>query len=497
MRLTHLPEPELEFAEGGRHEDVRFGLWRHGPLDAVPGVLREIRVGLIGTPESVAAFQTWFRSCEGGVAAKRSTLPNLFLPFPALAVGGPLASRFVLEEDLTRKINPAALHTALKEPTQRRAAQGVSAQFLEEARYLVESKQPNVIVCAPPREVFDVLDGNASKRAPEQILDEANNTSPAETADAEPGEEDAPSSDIDFHDYLKAQCMQVGVPLQLVRPGTYGAEGSAREESSERRQTQDPATCAWNLHVALYYKAGGTPWRIADVAEYATCFVGIAFYRSADETELTTSMAQVFNTRGDGVVVRGAAARIEKSDRSPHLSRTDANSLVRAALRAYLLEHHTRPARIVVHKSSWFDEDEIAGSHAAATEEKIHSIDLLSFPSRMATRLFRRGYYPPLRGTLLHLDARNLRLYLKGSVPFYRTWPGMYVPRSTAIRLDQVQEDPVTLAKEILALSKLNWNNTQFDGAMPITVLAARKVGSILKHVPANAVVQGRYGFYM
>ena len=33
-------------------------------------------------------------------------------------------------------------------------------------------------------------------------------------------------------------------------------------------------------------------------------------------------------------------------------------------------------------------------------------------------------------------------------------------------------------------LSKLNWNNTQFDGGETITVTAARQVGDILKGVP-------------
>ena len=52
-------------------------------------------------------------------------------------------------------------------------------------------------------------------------------------------------------------------------------------------------------------------------------------------------------------------------------------------------------------------------------------------------------------------------------------------------------------SREILSLTKMNWNNTQFDGAEPITLRAARQVGSILKYVANDEPVHSRYSFYM
>ena len=44
----------------------------------------------------------------------------------------------------------------------------------------------------------------------------------------------------------------------------------------------------------------------------------------------------------------------------------------------------------------------------------------------------------------------------------------------------------------------MNWNNTQFDGLEPITVRAARQVGSILKYIDDPKLpYQSRYSFYM
>ncbi len=53
------------------------------------------------------------------------------------------------------------------------------------------------------------------------------------------------------------------------------------------------------------------------------------------------------------------------------------------------------------------------------------------------------------------------------------------------------------LAREMLSLSKLNWNNTQFDGGEPITVRAARRVGDILKCVAEGGKVQPTFRFFI
>jgi hypothetical protein len=48
----------------------------------------------------------------------------------------------------------------------------------------------------------------------------------------------------------------------------------------------------------------------------------------------------------------------------------------------------------------------------------------------------------------------------------------------------------------LLELSKLNFNNTQFDSGDPITVRAARRVGDILKHVPAGKKIESRFRYF-
>jgi hypothetical protein len=64
-------------------------------------------------------------------------------------------------------------------------------------------------------------------------------------------------------------------------------------------------------------------------------------------------------------------------------------------------------------------------------------------------------------------------------------------------RCDSVGKTPKFLAQEILALTKMNWNNTQFDGGDPITMHASEQVGAILKYINKDDPVETSYKFYM
>ena len=53
------------------------------------------------------------------------------------------------------------------------------------------------------------------------------------------------------------------------------------------------------------------------------------------------------------------------------------------------------------------------------------------------------------------------------------------------------------MATELLALSKMNWNATQLDGRVPITLRTADSIGRILKHLGPNERPAPRYAYYM
>jgi hypothetical protein len=104
--------------------------------------------------------------------------------------------------------------------------------------------------------------------------------------------------------------------------------------------------------------------------------------------------------------------------------------------------------------------------------------------------------YPPLRDTLLTLDEQEMVLYTRGSVPFFETYPGKYIPRPLRIHADSTEQTPQYLAREILALTKMNWNNTQFDGAEPVTLRASRQCSSVLRYCSEARHIEPRYSYY-
>jgi hypothetical protein len=194
---------------------------------------------------------------------------------------------------------------------------------------------------------------------------------------------------------------------------------------------------------------------------------GISFARRPEGDAFHSCLTQVFNDRGEGTILKGGLARKSPEDFEYHLSAESAEQLLSDAIASFAIANSQRkPERIVIHKSSGFDEAELKGFNAAAERHGVRFRDYLALRSSVL-RLFRVGSYPPLRGTHIVLDEHNSLLYTRGSIPFYRKYPGPYVPRSLHIRYFQNDSDQAALAQEILALTKLNWNKTQFDSFSP------------------------------
>lgn len=480
MTLDFLDEPELEFGGSGRHIDIRFGIMDYGPADVEAArAPKHIKVGLIGTPANLEGLQLWVEACRLEIPAKKSRQPNLFPRFPGFNQDEAFRSTLVLDSAFNREISQRDVERLTRASDHNAIVTAAVERYVAEMQFLKEKGAPDVFLCAVPPEIEALMD--PALRPEGRRLDGVD-------------------GQLNFHDLLKARAMALGVPTQLVLPGTYdpGQRRKQKKKPERIRALQDPATSAWNFHTALYYKARGLPWRLVrDRTEFQTCFVGVSFYYAVDRANILTSMAQIFDERGDGLVVRGAPVKLSKDDRTPHLEEADAQALLAQALVHYRREHGTAPARVVLHKTSRFSADEREGFIAAVEEERIDRVDFVSISDHGAPRLFRTGAYPPLRGSWVALSGRENLLYTRGSVDFFQTYPGLYVPRPLHFNCDETMSTSRALAREILALTKMNWNKTQFDQSEPITVHAARKVGRILKHVSADGHIESRYSFYM
>jgi hypothetical protein len=480
VKLALVKEPDLEFADGGRHLDPRFGVLRYGPLDSGgTNDPRQIGVGVIGTRETIETLQDWLERCRNPIAGKETRLRNLFPDFPGFASDTMFQAELAFDDALSRPVNIRDLRACVR-GTADTTRRGICNLVINELSVLAEHQRPEVVIVALPQEIVERVEPAAADETPEERG------------------RDRPRP-IDFHDLLKARGMRYRVPLQMVNPETYDATVKRRQKRrpEHARQLQDETTRAWNLHVALYYKSGGYPWRLPRMdSDLAVCYLGISFFRTLDGDSLWTSVAQVFNQRGVGMVIRGGPAYQSKLDLQPHLSGADSERLVQTAMERYRAEHGHLPARLVAHKSSIYTSDEIAGFRAGIQNLGIGSADLLSL-RRANTRLYRPGSYPPQRGTLWTLERERHILYTRGSVPFYETYPGLYVPRPIEFRVHDPEETPGVLASELLALTKMNWNTTEFAQRDPITLRAADQVSNILRYLNEDDPIESSYASYM
>ena len=71
MKAEFFYEPELEFGNG-KHIDIKFGLMNYGPFDFDNSLApKKIKLGIVGTPETIEGVAGWLEKCRAGVPANR------------------------------------------------------------------------------------------------------------------------------------------------------------------------------------------------------------------------------------------------------------------------------------------------------------------------------------------------------------------------------------------------------------------------------------------
>ncbi|PZD79417.1 hypothetical protein [Mesonia sp. K7] len=467
MEISLLEEPILQF-QNGEHICPRTGIYKYGVADFENVRPDKIVLGFVGNSDSIGSLISWIKTCKSHIEPKKSKQPNLFMNFPGFNDKVAFKSEISYDETYVRKINNSIFEKAKKssEDIDDLIIKAVNL-FLTEIKFLSKNKNPDVILCVLDEKFTNMIYGTKTVKVDED-------------------DEDNLSIEINFRRLLKAKAMEYNIPIQIVRDRIV----------KPSKEMQDEATIAWNFFTALYYKASGTPWALKKDATNNTCFAGISFYKSRDKSTTQTSVTQIFNEQGNGVILRGTPVKESKKDKQPHLSEQQAFDLLYNSLKEYYEAVKIYPQRLVIHKSSNYSEEEIEGFEKVAEEMNINSLDLVTImPTNF--RLYREGNYPPLRGTMLSLDKQRHFLYTRGFVDFYGTYPGRYIPSPIEIRLFSYDESPEQICNEILALTKMNWNNTQFDRKFPITIDCSRNVGEILKYLGEDQKPQIKFSFYM
>jgi len=447
MKADYLNEPFLFFGEG-KSRCPREGIAGLKVYDTVQAARKDqLLIGIVGIEEDVENLKEWLKRFESFIpASPKGKQPGLFKSFPGVNQDQGFCAKFIYDTNVERILSPNEITKVLDADYHEDQVLNAVDLVSEHVKFLSDIKNCDVIICIVPK----AFEG--------KIVNENKDDQPVEES-AE--DEESVELELNFRRALKARTMQYNTPIQLIREYVL----------HDDNKSQDAATKAWNLCTALYYKGLQTiPWKLeVDENRPNVCFVGIGFYRSRDRETIQTSLAQIFNENGKGVILRGTPVIEDKEDRKPHLTFEQSYFLLKDALSKYRFATGTMPARLVLHKTSKYYEDEVEGFEKAMNEMGITEFDIVTV-METDLRFFRNNLYPPVRGSLFTLTEDRYVLYTRGSVHQYQTYPGMYIPAPLEIRIVKRASSAKTVCREILGLTKMNWNNTQFDNKYPITI---------------------------
>lgn len=204
MKVGFIHEPELEFGTG-RHIDVRFGLMNYGPLDIGDSTApKEIRVGVVGTTETVEGLVRWLEACKGEIPAKVSNQPNLFPRFPGFRTDNNWHASLDLDPKLQETIPQKEFEKLAITGGADELVTTASSWFIDRFKYLDETYKVDVLICAAPMQLVPRIGDDSGPTAVEGTAKSASD-----------------EHTLDFHHHLKAKAMSISKPIQIVLPMTY------------------------------------------------------------------------------------------------------------------------------------------------------------------------------------------------------------------------------------------------------------------------------------
>jgi hypothetical protein len=316
-----------------------------------------------------------------------------------------------------------------------------------------------------------------------------------------PGFVGGPEDDFDLHDHIKATTAARRLPVQLVR---------------EDKALAYPhrASVMWRIGIALYTKAGGVPWKLADT-DPETAYIGISYAvrpTFSNRPRFVTCCSQVFDAEGAGLeFVAYDAHEVQVQRDNPFLSRAEMFRVMTRSMDLYRRRHAGRsPRRVMVHKTTEFKFDEIDGCMEAL--HLCEAVDLVQIVEDVGWRAVqiqaapgnKKGQptaFPVYRGSLIGIGPTEALLWTHGSVDGIGQREFFQGARSTPRPLRLVRhaghgpwDDS---ASAILALSKMDWNNDALYDPLPVTLEYAKVLAQVVKRMDVLGSAPYQFRFFM
>src|SRR5579872_846164 len=340
IKIKCLPEPELQFSNGRRDLDPRRALATNGPADHRG--MRTIRVGLVGLADEVNAARAWI-AASAAFRPARERNARRFRDWPGCEKA--LGAKFEIDPQFVRVIDKSQHDRLFREHMRATEFDALVELFEGPISSMFGDVRPDCIVVCIPDALGDLRVQNPElsvrerkaleilKREEESLQGDLFAPTEEELAEAEALRTTA--EDLLFRSFYRALKAKVhryenAVPIQVLRRSTI-----ERPEDAGHSQ----ATRMWNFATALYYKAGGLPWRPADLPE-GVCFIGVSFHhlKKRGGHLVYASVAQAFSSDHEPFCLKGAHIdHDQRRDRQPYLNKAQAFAMMRDILHGYEL----------------------------------------------------------------------------------------------------------------------------------------------------------------
>lgn len=489
-QLIHIPEPHLLFANEQRCIDPRDGLAMFGPVNRIYG----IKSGVVATKEGLNIFKAFLEGLQKPTFNANNLTRPMFPGFEAVfnckwepehiffqeVTRDEIAERLYNENTHKRTYDLVSLFLTKIVDAEKNADENVDVWFVVVPDEIYKYCRPNQTLpkeLVQTKRLISKVEAKTFHFVPSLFseIDEDNQAKEEEAV--------AYNYDAQFHDQLKARLLSHTIPTQIVRESTLAWREFKNKFGAPLRDfSKIEGHLAWTLSTGVFYKSGGKPWKLSDIRS-GVCYLGLV-YKQLDKSKNPRNAccaAQMFLDNGDGTVFKGETGEWWNPEkREFHLDPHEAKSLLTQALESYRNQNDGRdPSEVFIHAKTRFNWEEWRAFEEAAPEGT--SLIGVTITKTKPLKLYRsEGDYPVLRGLAYVVDETSAYLWTVGFVPKTQTSLSLEVPNPLFIEINKGTAQIEQVLKDIMALTKLNYNSCIFADGMPVTLRFADKIGEII-----------------
>jgi hypothetical protein len=498
ISLTHISEPTLKFGYGQKALDPRDGLTLFGPIDK--GKVNNFSVGIIGPPDGIKRMRNWLQEINSPVFSKEEDIARPFFPGFETAFGVTLNQNSIVElevqneqlevfyryqDNFLRVGEIVDLYCSQLIQFKNEDERNIDLWFVvvPDELYALCKIQSHGLKDRPIKTTISAYD-----RANQGLFEDENRDRL----------KDFYKYENHFHNQLKVRLLKEKILTQIIRESTVAYREFLKKDGKPKRDLEKfESAITWNICTSIYYKIGGLPWKLGSIRD-KVCYLGLVFKRDErnKDERFACCAAQMFLDSGDGLVFKGSVGPwYNAKSKEFHITKAAAKDMLTKAINAFKVEHKKMPEEIFIHGKTYFDNEEWAG-FMEAVGGKINLVGI-RITHEPYFKLFREFVYPVPRGTAYIVDGCNAFLWTKGFIPRIQSVMGLETPNPLSVKIIRGKADMQVVCRDVLSLTKLNYNTCIFGDGVPITLKFADVIGEILTAGPTEGLPVLPFKYYI